>query len=75
MGSLQASQGRGTGFAGSQAQRPLGGHPSIPQDDRGAVGERGGPRIAGLKHKLALYLQLIRWNRPAGWLLLLWPTL
>jgi 4-hydroxybenzoate polyprenyltransferase len=28
-----------------------------------------------LKNKLALYLQLIRWNRPAGWLLLLWPTL
>ena len=25
--------------------------------------------------KLALYLDLIRWNRPAGWLLLLWPTL
>ncbi|MFC5522073.1 4-hydroxybenzoate octaprenyltransferase [Polaromonas jejuensis] len=25
--------------------------------------------------KLSLYLQLIRWNRPAGWLLLLWPTL
>jgi 4-hydroxybenzoate polyprenyltransferase len=25
--------------------------------------------------KLALYLQLIRWDRPAGWLLLLWPTL
>ena len=24
---------------------------------------------------LALYLQLIRWDRPAGWLLLLWPTL
>ncbi|SFC06714.1 4-hydroxybenzoate polyprenyltransferase [Polaromonas sp. OV174] len=24
--------------------------------------------------KLSLYLQLIRWNRPAGWLLLLWPT-
>lgn len=24
---------------------------------------------------LALYLDLIRWNRPAGWLLLLWPTL
>jgi len=22
-----------------------------------------------------LYLDLIRWNRPAGWLLLLWPTL
>lgn len=28
-----------------------------------------------LKQKLDLYLQLIRWNRPAGWLLLLWPTL
>jgi 4-hydroxybenzoate polyprenyltransferase len=25
--------------------------------------------------QLGLYLQLIRWNRPAGWLLLLWPTL
>jgi 4-hydroxybenzoate polyprenyltransferase len=24
---------------------------------------------------LALYLDLIRFNRPAGWLLLLWPTL
>jgi len=24
---------------------------------------------------LALYLDLIRWSRPAGWLLLLWPTL
>jgi 4-hydroxybenzoate polyprenyltransferase len=25
--------------------------------------------------KWRLYLDLIRWNRPAGWLLLLWPTL
>ena len=25
--------------------------------------------------RFALYLDLIRWNRPAGWLLLLWPTL
>ena len=25
--------------------------------------------------KLGLYLDLIRWGRPAGWLLLLWPTL
>ena len=25
--------------------------------------------------KLTLYLDLIRWNRPAGWLLLLWPSL
>ncbi len=28
-----------------------------------------------MKSKLRLYLQLIRWDRPAGWLLLLWPTL
>jgi 4-hydroxybenzoate polyprenyltransferase len=28
-----------------------------------------------LKNKIDLYLDLIRWNRPAGWLLLLWPTL
>ena len=25
--------------------------------------------------RFKLYLDLIRWNRPAGWLLLLWPTL
>lgn len=28
-----------------------------------------------MKSKFSLYLQLIRWDRPAGWLLLLWPTL
>ncbi|CAN5670631.1 4-hydroxybenzoate octaprenyltransferase [soil metagenome] len=28
-----------------------------------------------LREKAGLYLQLIRWDRPAGWLLLLWPTL
>ena len=27
------------------------------------------------RNRLAVYLDLIRWNRPAGWLLLLWPTL
>ena len=33
--------------------------------------------VAGwsLRSRLALYLDLVRWNRPAGWLLLLWPTL
>ena len=25
--------------------------------------------------RLSLWLDLVRWNRPAGWLLLLWPTL
>jgi 4-hydroxybenzoate polyprenyltransferase len=28
-----------------------------------------------MTEKFKLYLDLIRWNRPAGWLLLLWPTL
>ena len=28
-----------------------------------------------MQARLSLYLDLIRWNRPAGWLLLLWPTL
>lgn len=27
------------------------------------------------RKKLDLYLALVRWDRPAGWLLLLWPTL
>ncbi len=33
------------------------------------------PTASGPPDRLALYLQLIRWDRPAGWLLLLWPTL
>jgi 4-hydroxybenzoate polyprenyltransferase len=28
-----------------------------------------------VSRRLGLYLDLIRWNRPAGWLLLLWPSL
>ncbi len=28
-----------------------------------------------MSSRLALYLDLIRWDRPAGWLLLLWPSL
>jgi len=28
-----------------------------------------------MRTRFGLYLDLIRWNRPAGWLLLLWPTL
>ena len=27
------------------------------------------------RSRLSLWLDLIRWDRPAGWLLLLWPTL
>lgn len=39
------------------------------------MSRRHGCCVPCLKNKLALYLQLVRWNRPAGWLLLLWPTL
>ena len=28
-----------------------------------------------IARRLALYLNLVRWDRPAGWLLLLWPSL
>ena len=31
--------------------------------------------MSWLNARLSLYLDLIRWSRPAGWLLLLWPTL
>ncbi|MGE5117582.1 MAG: 4-hydroxybenzoate octaprenyltransferase [Betaproteobacteria bacterium] len=34
-----------------------------------------GSSVAAGPSRLALYLDLIRWDRPAGWLLLLWPTL
>lgn len=27
------------------------------------------------RSRLSLYLDLVRWNRPAGWLVLVWPTL
>jgi 4-hydroxybenzoate polyprenyltransferase len=39
------------------------------------AGRAAGSGIAGLVSKLTLYRSLIRWDRPAGWLLLLWPTL
>ena len=34
-----------------------------------------GSALHRVKSRGALYLELIRWDRPAGWLLLLWPTL
>ena len=30
---------------------------------------------ASQRSKLSLYLDLIRFDRPAGWLVLVWPTL
>ena len=33
------------------------------------------PTMPNPLSRLPLYLDLIRWSRPAGWLLLLWPTL
>ena len=35
----------------------------------------GGSALHKVKSVGATYLELIRWDRPAGWLLLLWPTL
>ena len=32
-------------------------------------------KIKWARERIGLYLDLIRWNRPAGWLLLLWPSL
>jgi 4-hydroxybenzoate polyprenyltransferase len=31
--------------------------------------------VASAPSRLSIYLDLVRWDRPAGWLLLLWPTL
>src|SRR5256885_8764583 len=33
------------------------------------------PMPAPRRSKLSLYLDLVRFNRPAGWLVLVWPTL
>jgi len=38
-------------------------------------GEASATPSRGWRASLALYLDLVRWDRPAGWLLLLWPTL
>ena len=40
-----------------------------------ALPSSGSPAPHTPRGRLSLYLDLIRWNRPAGWLLLLWPTL
>jgi hypothetical protein len=49
----------------------------VPADGRRGPGPAApaGLRGAALAQRLRLYLHLIRWDRPAGWLLLLWPTL
>ena len=44
--------------------------PSRPDGTDGRAVELPLPRS-----RVALWLDLIRWDRPAGWLLLLWPTL
>ena len=44
-----------------------------PRQDAGPAAST--PMPEPRRTRLALYLDLIRWNRPAGWLLLLWPTL
>ncbi|MGA1518611.1 MAG: hypothetical protein ACO34F_01475, partial [Burkholderiaceae bacterium] len=39
------------------------------------IGRALGGWALSVRARLARYLELIRWRRPAGWLLLLWPTL
>lgn len=39
------------------------------------MGPRTRDALPTARARWALWLDLIRWNRPAGWLLLLWPTL
>ncbi|NBZ99485.1 MAG: 4-hydroxybenzoate octaprenyltransferase, partial [Betaproteobacteria bacterium] len=49
---------------------------SVPEEALAAQPQRKkNEDLVVMRQKLALYLDLIRWNRPAGWLLLLWPTL
>src|SRR5205085_9974091 len=45
----------------------------VPAPARRPVGPA--PARPVIRDKIGLYLDLVRWNRPAGWLLLLWPTL
>ena len=33
------------------------------------------PQSVPARSRFSLYLDLIRWDRPAGWLVCLWPTL
>ena len=54
----------------SRSQRSNAGGPS-----GGRTPSIARPSTSGWRERFALYLDLIRWNRPAGWLLLLWPTL
>ena len=59
-------------------------HSAGAGDSSGCRAAWAGPAQADNRHvttavsqpsRLALYLDLIRWDRPAGWLLLLWPSL
>src|SRR5947207_11348491 len=54
-----------------QAQRPM--PPSRPM--AGRTDNRPMATTSTLPSRTALYLDLIRWDRPAGSYLLLWPTL
>ena len=62
-----------TGSAGGALPPARATEPASPGRRRSAPS--GGSALHEVKSVGALYLQLIRWNRPAGWLLLLWPTL
>ena len=49
---------------------PAGGRFRVAENRRMSASTAAAPR-----GRFSLYLDLIRWNRPAGWLLLLWPSL
>ena len=62
-----------------QSAQPDAPHPHQPQEQLHQAPGAVNPAESGVVREAtsmgALYLELIRWNRPAGWLLLLWPTL
>src|SRR6218665_1300639 len=68
----RASGRRPACAAGTGAHAPGGGPPGRAwrRHRRLTAAMSGTPRC-----RLSLYLDLIRWNRPAGWLVCLWPTL
>lgn len=66
---VMSSSNRSIRSVDSKAGKPLQGLHDAPP------GQRAMPPISGWRERFAVYLDLIRWNRPAGWLLLLWPTL
>src|SRR5689334_13787983 len=71
--SERPQEAAGAGAPSSPSSQAGAAEPALPGRRRSAPS--GGSALHEVKSVGALYLQLIRWDRPAGWLLLLWPTL